>query len=292
MKNSFEVLKSLGFPTDDSTWKESSLTFEDGSHYGVELSSINNLQILDTVVRLARREKVRINRVDECRGISRLPKEEVRGMVELCAEERIQLVMSTGPRAIYDNGGFVRSKNGARVGYRLRGMDNLGYALDDIFLAIDLGVRAFLIYDEGLLDVLNQLRLSKALPQDTKFKLSVHCGCANPASARLMERLGADSINLIPDLETTMFSSVRASVKCTLDIFSDTASEAGGLILTHRIPEIIRACAPVFIKCGAVSQVSQNHLPSEAELTERVKQLVCVTEMIERSQFQLKQLGG
>ena len=278
-------------PSDDFNRMESSLTFEDGSHYGIELSSINNLKIFETVLGYARKEKIRINRIDECRGISRLPKEEIRAMVGLCEEESIQLVMSTGPRAIYDNGGFVRSRNGVRMGYRLRGMDNIRYALDDIFLAVELGVRAFLIYDEGFLDVLNQLRADGVLPQDTRFKLSVHCGCANPASARLLERLGADSINVVPDLETVMLSSIRQSVKCPLDIFSDTASEAGGLILTHRVPSIIRACAPVYIKCGAVSQISQNHLPGEGELIERVKQLVCVMEMIERSEFQLKQLG-
>ena len=288
-----QLLAKLGLPEgDDRNCLDSPLTFADGSHFGIELSSINNLRILQRAIGLAASAGIVINRVDECRGIFRLPEQEIREMVELCRENHISLVLSTGPRAFYDNGGFIKSKNGARMGFRLRGMDNLRYALEDITHAVELGARGFLIYDEGLLSLLNDLRTNGDLPGDVTFKLSVHCGCANPASARLYEQLGANSINLIPDLDIHMLSSIRQSVMCPLDVFSDTSSDAGGFIQTYKVPEIIRTCTPVYFKCGASSQVHQTHLPSDLELEERIKQLTCVLETIARFSPKAVQLNN
>ena len=285
------MIESLSCPVGDNfSLPTSPLAFSDGSHYGIELSSINSLKSLETVLALTQTEGITINRVDECRGIFRLPNTELAEMISLCREKKIDIVLSVGPRATYDNGGFVRSKNGARTGYRLRGMDNIRFALDEVIRGIELGAGRFLIYDEGLLFLLNKLKQKGHLPENIFFKLSVHCGCANPVSASLFESIGAGSINLIPDLDLPMLSSVRQAVACPLDIFPDTSADAGGFIQTYRVPEIIRICAPVYLKCGAVSQAHQNHLPSEQELKERVKQLVCVTEMIQRTAPGLKQL--
>lgn len=286
-----KMLESLSYPgSDDFSLPTSPLAFSDGSHYGIELSSINNLKSLETVLALLESEGIKVNRVDECRGIFRLPDAELSEMIRLSREKKIDIVLSTGPRAIYDNGGFVRSKNGARMSYRLRGMDNIRYALDEVIRGTELGARKFLIYDEGLLFLLNKLREKGHLPENTFFKLSVHIGCANPISASVYESIGADSINLIPDLDLPMLAGFRQAVSCPLDIFSDTSADAGGFIQTYRVPEIIRLCAPVYLKCGAISQDHQNHLPSEWELIERVKQLVCVKEMIQRTAPGLTQL--
>ena len=290
MLQSHKLLEGLSLPSRDTyTLPSSRLSFPDGGAFGLELSSINNLKTLRTVLSLTDAAGVRINRVDECRGIFRLPDSEISEMVALCRERSIAPVFSIGPRAIYDTGGFVRAKNGVRMGYRLRGMDNVMYALDDVIRGLELGVRDFLVYDEGLLSVIGKLRKKGELPQDIRLKLSVHCGCANPASAALFSEVGADSINLVPDLDLPMLTAVRQAVSCTLDIFSDTAADAGGMIRTPQIPKIIRLCAPVYLKCGAVSQGSQNHLPSQNEIEERVKQMVCVLETINRFEPELIQ---
>ncbi len=291
LRNSIsDHLRKLNLPVSDNReCPTSTSSFNDGSHFAIELSSINNLEILNKAISKVNSEGLFVNRVDECRGGFRLPKSEIQEMLSLCNENNIELVMSCGPRAIYDTGGFSKSKNGARLGYRLRGMENLNYALEDIFRSLELGVKSLLIYDEGLLYILNQLRIAGEIPEDVQFKLSVHSGCANPVTAHLYENLGANSINLIPDLDLPMLASIRSSVSCPLDIFSDTAADAGGFIQTYRIPDIIRVCAPIYIKCGAVSQIHQNHLPNDTELSERVKQLVCVMEIIQRSAPELKQ---
>lgn len=285
-----KILEKLGFSGRDAyDLPSSQLRFPDGAAFGIELSSINNLKTLETALSLADSYNVRVNRVDECRGIFRLPDREISNMVALCSERKISPVFSIGARAIYDTGGFVRSKNGFRVGYRLRGMDNVKYALDDVIRGVELGIRDFLIYDEGLLSVIASLRERGELPREVRLKLSVHSGCSNPTSAALFAGVGADSINLIPDLELPMLSAVRQAVTCTLDVFSDTAADAGGMIRTPEIPDIIRLCAPVYLKCGAVSQGSQNHLPTPTEVEERVKQMVCVVETIKRFAPELEQ---
>jgi hypothetical protein len=212
-------------------------------------------------------------------------------MVALCAEQNIGLIMSVGPRAIYDTGGFSRTTNGARIGYRLRGMRNFEAALDDVLRATELGVRGFLIYDEGLLHVLGEMRAAGLIPAELTFKLSVHAGCSNPASAQLFEAVGADSINLVPDLDVRDIAAVRSATKCPLDVFSDTAQDAGGMIRTHEVGDIIRYAAPVYIKCGASSQSHQNHLPSIDELSERMNQVACVYEAIARDYPDAKQVG-
>jgi hypothetical protein len=277
-------LMELGYPgRDDASLPSSQSQFSAGGDYGIEVASVNNQKILEEVLRLADHFDLRIDRVDECRGIFRLPDDEIRSMVATCRERQVGLVMSVGPRAVYDTGGFSRSPNGVRIGYRLRGMSNLAYAVEDVLRAAEMGVRGFLVYDEGLLDVLGQMRASGALPAESMLKLSVHAGCSNPASARLFSRIGADTINLVPDLELPMLSAIRQATPCPLDLFSDTAGAAGGMIRTYDIPEFIRVAAPVYIKGGAVSQPYQNHLPSTTEREERMKQVRCVVEMIQRA---------
>lgn len=263
----------------------SASTFAGGGKFGIELSSVNNATVLRSTLKLAKEYGVRVNRVDECRGIVRLPNADIQDMVRVCADEAIGLILSVGPRAIYDTGGFVRSGNGKRVGYRLRGMESIISAVDDVRRAADLGVRGFLVYDEGLLMLLSKLRSAGELPASTVLKVSVHMGCANPLSARVYQDLGADSINPIPDLDLGMMSSMRAAVTCPLDLFSDTAEEAGGFLRTHEVPEFVRVASPIYLKCGAISQPRQNHLPSDTELRERVRQAACVVETLARHEL-------
>ena len=267
-------------------------SFAGGGKFGIELSSINNASILRTSLALAKEYSVRVNRCDECRGIVRLPDADIREMVRICHGEAIGLVLSVGPRAIYDTGGFVRSGNGKRVGYRLRGMENVIAAVEDVRRAAELGVRGFLVFDEGLLMLLHKLRQAGELPASTVLKVSVHMGCSNPLSARVYQELGADTINPVPDLDLAMLSSMRAAVSCPLDLFSDTAEEAGGFLRTHELPEFVRVAAPIYIKCGAISQPRQNHLPSETELRERIRQAACVVEMLARHELAQAQVGS
>jgi hypothetical protein len=287
------LLAAQGFPGGDGrALPPSERSFAGGAKFGVELSSVNNASILRAVLRLAKQHGVRVSRCDECRGMVRLPDADLREMIRVARAEGVGLLLSIGPRAIYDTGGFVKSPNGRRVGYRLRGMEAVVHAVDEVRRAVDLGARGFVVYDEGLLMLLARLRTAGELPASTVLKVSVHMGCANPLSARMYQDLGADTINPVPDLDVGMLSSMRAAVGCPIDIFSDTAEEAGGLLRTHEVPELVRVAAPVYLKCGAISQPRQNHLPTPGELRERIRQTACVVEMLERHGLGEAQVGS
>jgi len=277
-----KIIESLGYPSGDNySLEDSSQEFDAGGNYGIEISSVNNPGILENLLQMADSYSLKIDRIDECRGIFRLPDDEIRTMVDICKERQIGLIMSVGPRAIYDNGAFSRSKNGVRIGYRLRGMESIVYAIEDVKRASELGVRGFLIYDEGLLQILNHMRQETGQFLNSVFKLSVHAGCSNPLSAKLFTDIGADSINVTPDLDLPMLAAIRQTIDCPLDLFSDTAADAGGLIRTYEVPEFIRVASPVYVKCGPISQICQNHLPTKDELKERVKQVRRVVETID-----------
>lgn len=282
-KETRDYFKKIGLPVSDyENFVPAASEFAAGGHYGIELSSMNNPKLLAQALELAKRYQVRISRVIECRGIMRLPDAEIKEMVRICAAEQIGLVMSIGPRAISDIGGFVSAPNGKRMGYRLRGIENVIHAIEDVKRGVNLGVRGFLIYDEGVLYLLNKMRQDRELPQDLIFKYSVHACCANPLSAKLLEENGIDTINIIPDLDIWMIKTFREVTKVPLDVFSDTAKAAGGFLRTYDVPKIIQLAAPVYLKCGPISQPEQNHLPTPVELEERVKQAKNVAEHIER----------
>lgn len=256
--------------------------FSAGGHYAIELSSMNNPKILRQALKLAKNYQVFVDRVIECRGIVRLPNQNITEMVKICSMEGIGLILSVGPRATSDTGAFAASSNGKRIGYRLRGMENIVHAVEDVKRGIDLGVRGFLIYDEGLLYLLNRMRRENELPRGIIFKYSVHAGCSNPLSAKLLEENGADCINVVPDLDVHMLGAFRRSTDVPLDVFSDTAKSAGGLLRTYDVPEMIKYASPIYLKCGPISQPEQNHLPTPIELEERVKQARNVVEHIQR----------
>ena len=118
-----------------------------------------------------------------------------------------------GPRATYDTGATVLSSQGVRISYRLRGMEQVLRGVEDIKRGYDIGCRGFLIYDEGMLWLVGQMRKDGALPKDIIFKTSAHLGQCNPCSFKLLESLGADSINPVRDLQIPMIAALRAAVK-------------------------------------------------------------------------------
>lgn len=285
-----DFLSRQGLPTEDRA-NRSGRAFAGGGRFGIELSSANNPSIVRAMLALAKEYGIRISRFDECRGMARLPKADISEMVRICAGEGIGMIFSSGPRAIYDTGAFVRSPNGRRVGYRLRGMENVVRAADEVRRAAELGVRGFMVYDTGLLVLLSRMRKEGELPANTTFKVSVHMGCANPLSARVYEDLGADTINPVPDLDIDMLGAMREAVSCPLDLFADTAEEAGGMVRTYDVPDFVRVASPVYLKCGSSSQSRQNHLPSDAELRERLRQTACVVEALARHDLGEAQVG-
>lgn len=208
--------------------------------------------------------------------------EEIKGYVKLAQEYNIELRMGVGPRATNDIGAQVKvnSVSAHAVGVRLRGMDQLIRAIEDVKRAVALGCRGILVYDEGLLCILNQMRKDRTLPADLKFKASAALGVCNPVGCKVIEDLGADSINLQRDLPLSVIAAIRSYVNVPLDIHSDNPPTSGGFMRFYEAPEFARIAAPVYIKAGNSALPEHNVYPSREQARRMAERAVRVIQMI------------
>jgi hypothetical protein len=225
---------------------------------------------------------VKVHRVTQTKGIMLLTDNEIEQMVDIALDAHMELFLSVGPRATYDTSASANTPEGARIGYRLRGYKNLLYALEDVKRATSLGVRGIVVYDEGLLWVLNKMRKQRELPAKTHFKVSAHCGHGNPASAKLLEEIGANSFNPVRDLQIPMMAAIRKSINISLDIHMENPKSSGGFIRHYEAPEIIRSAAPVYLKTGGAVAAHHGWETTKSQAAERVRQVYLVQSMIDR----------
>jgi hypothetical protein len=281
MKETKLSLKRFGInnPTCDYISKKS---FSDGTKYRFEVPGIQSPQALNSLIAACEEEELTIHRVTETKGIMLLKDNEIEEMLSLSKESKLDLFLSVGPRATYDTSATAQTKEGSRIGYRLRGYDNLVYAIEDVKRATHLGVRGIVIYDEGLLYVLAKMREIGEIAKDTKFKLSAHAGAGNPASAKLFESIGLDSFNPVRDLSIPMIASIREAIDIPIDIHTENPKSSGGFIRHYEVPEIIKVASPVYLKTGG--SVAKHHSwdTTEAEAKQRINQVKLVMNMIER----------
>jgi hypothetical protein len=222
-----------------------------------------------------------IHRVTQTKGIMLLSDSDIKEMVELAEQYNVELVLAVGPRATYDTSASVHTEEGQRMGYRLRGQDQVVRAIEDIKRAMNLGCKSFLVYDEGLLWVLNEMRSKGALDEDIRFKVSAHTGHGNPCSARLLENIGANSFNPVRDIQLQMLSAIRAAIDIPLDVHTENPSSSGGFIRHYEVPEMIRVSSPIYLKTGGSVAKSHSWETTEADAKKRAKQIQLVKRVIE-----------
>ena len=192
MRTTESILKSLDLPSRDAyDLPTSRKRFADGGQYRVEIPSCEGPRAMEAVVAAAREHSVAIHRVSQGSGVMLQTDDEIRRMVALGQEHGIEVCLFVGPRAGWDTGAQVVSSAGKSLGARLRGMDQVVYAAEDIRRACALGIRSVLVADEGLLFLVNEMKKAGELPRDLVVKVSVQVGAANPVSVRWMEQLGA-----------------------------------------------------------------------------------------------------
>ena len=281
MKETKSSLEKIGIKKPDCDYI-SNKRFSDGAQYRFEVPGIQNPSSLASLIATCEEKEIKIHRVTQTKGIMLLTDEEIEEMVSLASEVNLNLFLSVGPRAVYDTSATTQTKEGSRIGYRLRGYDNLVYAIEDVKRAIDLGVRGIVLYDEGLLWILAKMRENGEIAKDTKFKLSAHAGAGNPASAKLFESIGLDSFNPVRDLSISMIASIREAIDIPIDFHTENPKSSGGFIRHYEVPEIIKVASPVYLKTGG--SVAKHHSwdTTADEAEQRVKQVELVKNMIER----------
>jgi hypothetical protein len=283
-------LKKLGLPQGDLfDMPTSPARFPDGAAFRIEIPTVNSAEAVAALLDTATKNGTTINRVTETYGMFRHTRQEIKEFCKLCHDYGAELVMSVGPRATYDTGATVLSPQGVRISYRLRGMEQVLRGVEDIKRGYDLGVRGFLIYDEGMLWLIGQMRKDGALPKDMIFKCSAHMGHCNPCSFRLLESLGADSINPVRDLQIPMIAALRAAVHTPLDVHTDNPPGSGGFIRVYEAPEIVRVAAPVHCKTGNSVVGGHGEMTSATDGRRMADQATIVVEMLGTYHPDLKQ---
>ncbi|MCR5027126.1 MAG: U32 family peptidase [Methanobrevibacter sp.] len=279
MYNTKEFLENMGINEVDSSFK-SNKTFNDGGQFRFEVPGIQSPKTMESLLNEADNQDLTIHRVTQTKGIMLLTDDEIIQMVDLAQKSECELFLSVGPRATYDTSATAHTKEGSRIGYRLRGYDNLVYAIEDVKRASNLGVRGILLYDEGLLYVLNKMRLEGELPKNIHFKMSAHAGQGNPASAKLLEENGLDSLNPVRDLQIPMLAAIRNAIDIPIDLHTENPKSTGGFIRHYEVPDFIKVAAPVYLKTGGSVAANHNWDTTEKEAVARIKQVKLVERMI------------
>lgn len=251
MDSTRHLLTRLGLPSSDAQdLPDSPKRFPDGAHYRVEIPSVEGPRALAAVLEEAESQTVIIHRVSQGSGILMLTDAELREMARLGREARVEVSLFVGPRASWDTGAQVTASAGKNLGARLRGMEQVVYAVEDVRRACAFGIRSVLVADEGLLWLAAEMKKLGELPADLVLKVSVQMGAANPISVRWMEQLGANTYNVPTDLSLPQLAALRQAVSLPLDVYVEVPDDFGGFVRYYEVPEMVRVAAPMYVKLG------------------------------------------
>ena len=251
MKSTASILQGLNLPVRDAYDLPTSLKrFADGGQYRIEIPSCEGPRAMETVLAAAREYSVTIHRVSQGSGVMLQTDDEIARMVALGREQAIEVCLFVGPRANWDVGVQAASASGRVLGSSLRGVDQLVYGIDDVRHAAALGIRSVLVADVGQLLVLGRMKRSGDLPADFVLKISVTLAAANPATARVLEDLGATSINLPVDLSLPQIAAIRQAIDTAIDFYVEAPDDFGGTVRHYEISELVRVAAPIYLKFG------------------------------------------
>jgi hypothetical protein len=247
MRTTDTILNDLSLPARDAyDLPTSRKQFADGGQYRVEIPSCEGPRAMEAVVSAAREHAVPIHRVSQGSGVMLQTDEEIGRMVALGRAHGIEVCLFVGPRANWDVGVQAGSASGKVLGSSLRGVDQLAFGIEDVRHAADLGVRSVLVADIGQLMVLGRMKKAGDLPSDFVLKISVTLAAANPATARVLEDLGATSINLPVDLSLPQIAAIRLAI----DFYVEAPDDFGGTVRYYEIAELVRVAAPIYVKFG------------------------------------------
>lgn len=283
MENTRNFLESIGLPRGDAyDLPTSTKRFNDGGQYRFEVPGIQGPGVMRALLEQVDKYGITIHRVTQTKGIMTLLDEEIKEMVQLAEDYKVQLILAIGPRATTDTSASVHTPEGSRMGYRLRGQEQIVRAVEDVKRASALGCKGFMVYDEGCLWLLNEMRKNGELPADVHFKVSAHTGHGNPCSAKLLESIGANSFNPVRDIQVQMLAGIRQAIDIPIDIHTENPTSSGGFIRHYEVPEMIRTAGPIYLKTGGSVAKTHSWDTSNDDAKKRAKQVVLVKRMIDQ----------
>jgi len=285
------MMEKHGVPgRDQYTLPTSEKRFPDKCHYRIEISGVERPSTLEALIDEMDKRDVPVHRlISMVMGATLLTDDEMERFAKLAHDAKLEVIVTPGPRTLWDVGGQIRTPEGAVSGIRFRGSDNLAYVIADIKRAIEFGFRGFLVVDEGLLWLLCQMRKVGDLPKDVVFKVSIFAGHANPAGAKLLESIGANTFNPVADLTLPMLAAIRRAVDIPIDVHVYLFDSFGGFNRMWETPEIARVAAPCYFKIEPGVSVGAHYKPwvSPDSLAfmarEKVKQAEVIIGLVEKN---------
>jgi len=222
--------------------------FADGLRYRIEIPSVEGPRVLEAVLDEAERRAVPVRRVSQGSGVMMLTDAEIAELAALGAGAGVEISLFLGPRGAWDTGG--QSLVTSSAGGIARGRTGVEAAVAEVRRGVALGIRSFLVADLGVLEALGGMRRAGDLPASLVLKTSVLLPCANPDTARVLERLGATTINVSTDLSPAELGELRAACSAPLDVYVEVPDDQGGFVRFYDVPEIVQLAAPVYVKLG------------------------------------------
>jgi len=291
-----QALEELGLPAHDNNHLPSSpLHFPDGGHFRIEISGVERVSSLQTLIEESRRLQVPVHRIiATVGGATYLTRSELEDFAQLAREHRPEVVLTPGPRRAWDTGRQIATREGLVSGMRVRGMDGVRHWLKDVERCLEAGFRGFLVADEGVLWLVTELRRRGVIPADVVFKLSVFAGQANPAGARVAEQLGADTLNPLADLTLPMLSAIRSSIRIPIDVYLCLVNSMGGFVRFYEAAEIARIASPCYFKIEPGPAEETLYAPwnppayHDDMMRERVRNAAVALELMQRENPDLK----
>ncbi len=281
MEKTREFLEKIGLPRGDAyDLPTSEKRFSDGAQFRLEVPGIQGPSTMKTLLEELDKYGISIHRVTQTKGVWTLLDEEIEKMVEYAKQWQVELILAIGPRATTDTSASVNTPEGVRMGYRLRGQEQVVRAIEDVKRAVRLGARSFLVYDEGCLYALNKFREAGEIPADCRFKMSAHTGHGNPCAAKLLESIGANSINPVRDIQLQMLAAMRQAIDIPIDIHTENPKSTGGFIRHYEVPEMIRVAAPIYLKTGGAVAKTHSWDTTNEDAKKRAKQIALVMRVI------------
>ena len=253
--------------------------------------------MLAAVVDEAARQGVTVNRVSQGSGAMLLSEAELREMAAVAAEAGLEVSLFVGPREEWGPFAMSRAPDGGAVAGGIRGLRQLGYAVEDVLRAADCGIRGFLVADLGLLKTLAGAQANGEIPADVVWKVSVMLAPSNPAALAVLAGMGAGTVNLPTDLTLDELADMRAVCELPLDLYVEAPDALGGVVRGEQLAELAAAAAPLYAKFGLRNSQalypSGMHLEAQAVLIarEKVHRARVAREWLDRSGAQLVQSG-
>jgi hypothetical protein len=242
-------LERTGLPGGDLNELPDSLKrFPDGAQYRVEIPSTEGPRCLEAVLSEAARLDVVVHRVSQGSGVFMQTDAELDELARQAQEARVEVSLFARPNAAWGLSATARVHAGFAAA--AHGQEQVVANLADCVRAAEHGFRSVLIADLGVLSLFSEAKRAELLPPEMQAKVSVMLPAANPASARVLEGLGASTINLPTDLTLPQIAAIRAAVDVPLDVYVEAPDNVGGFVRQHEIPELIRVASPVYVKFG------------------------------------------